>query len=132
MQCNTNEGKAWCGPEEKVAGIERVAVKAWRGGADGAGMELPSEPVLIAVGMGLGAFLLAFSRIMTAEAKRALDVHFVHVKAVELRNAYARSILALRPGAGAEAEAGEEIGEVEVLDTPTAEEATEVAVEQAA
>ena len=109
-----------------VAGIEGVGVKAWCGGTDGAGMELPSEPVLIAVGMGLVAFLLAFSRIMTAEAKRALDVHFVHVKAVELRNAYARSILALRPGAE---DAGGEIGEVEVLE---AEEVMGDTVEQAA
>lgn len=93
-------------------------------------MELPSEPVLIAVGMGLAAFLLAFSRIMTAEAKRTLDLHFVHVKAVKLRNAYAQSILALRPGPGAGA--GGEIGEVEVLDTPMAEEAMGVEVEQAA
>ncbi|VAX39815.1 hypothetical protein MNBD_PLANCTO03-1121, partial [hydrothermal vent metagenome] len=51
-------------------------------------------------------------------------------RSVKLRNAYARSILALRPGPGAGA--GGEIGEVEVLDTPMAEEAMGVEVEQAA
>ncbi len=80
-------------------GIGGVAVKVWGVGADGSGMKMLSDVELIAVGMGLALFLLAFSRIMTAEARRSLELHFVHVKAMEIRNNYTRTLMAMRPGA---------------------------------
>jgi hypothetical protein len=55
------------------------------------------EGVLIVVGLGTAAFMLAMSRIVTAEAARVLDVHFLQVKAMKLRNEYARTLLSLRP-----------------------------------
>ncbi len=117
MECNTDEEGVGCGgvcferegegtltpalsqrerEEDESRGIW-MAVKVGRVWADGAGMEMLRETELIAVGLGLAAFLLAMSRIVTAEAKRSLDVHFVQAEAMELRNAYAESILALRP-----------------------------------
>lgn len=56
-----------------------------------------SEATLIIVGLGTAAFMLAFSRIVTAEAARVLDLHFLQIKAMKLRNEYAETILALRP-----------------------------------
>lgn len=78
------------------------------------------EATLIIVGLGTAAFMLAFSRIVTAEAARVLDYHFLQVKAMKLRNDYAETILALRPtkpGAGAE------VGDVEILAEPPARKA---------
>lgn len=79
-------------------------------------MAPPTEPVLIVVGLGLAAFLLAFSRIVTAEAKRALDMHFVRVNAMRLRNDHARIILALRPASARAMPIGEEPIEVSPVD----------------
>lgn len=63
-----------------------------------------NEAGLIVVGLGTAVFMLAMSRIVTAEAARVLDVHFLQVKAMKLRNEYARTILAMRadnaPGGG--------------------------------
>jgi hypothetical protein len=55
-----------------------------------------SEPVLVVVGIGTLAFTLAAAKIMAAEAARTLEVHLLQVKAITLRNAYHRQILALR------------------------------------
>lgn len=55
------------------------------------------EGTLIIVGLGTAVFMLAFSRIVTVEAARVLDYHFLHVKAMKLRNQYAETIIALRP-----------------------------------
>lgn len=57
------------------------------------------EASLIIVGLGTALFMLALSRIVTHEAARALDYHFLQIKAMKLRNRYARTVLALSPNA---------------------------------
>ncbi len=66
-----------------------------------------NEVGLLVVGLGTAAFMLAMSRIVTAEAARVLDVHFLQLKAMKLRNGYARTILAMRAD-GAAAGRGDE------------------------
>ncbi len=54
-----------------------------------------SGPILAVVGFGTLGFTLAASSILTAQAKRALDLHALRTRAVVLRNDYAREVLAL-------------------------------------
>lgn len=54
-----------------------------------------SEPALVAVAIGAVAFGLAALNILAAEARRTLELHFLRVKSVTLRNNYAREVLAL-------------------------------------
>lgn len=60
-----------------------------------------SEPVLVVVGIGTLAFTLIVSKLMAAHAARTLEMHFLHVKAGNLRNTYHRQIIALREPAPA-------------------------------
>ncbi|MCC7390072.1 MAG: hypothetical protein IT431_15030 [Phycisphaerales bacterium] len=83
------------------------------------------EGTLIIVGLGTAIFMLAFSRIVTVEAARVLDYHFLYLKAMKLRNRYAESVIALRPqkapdGAGRADDPTEDITEAEAADEPEA------------
>ena len=83
------------------------------------------EGTLIIVGLGTAVFMLAFSRIVTVEAARVLDYHFVYLKAMKLRNRYAESVIALRPQRhtnGAD-DPTEDFIEAEVIDEPEARKA---------
>ncbi|MBK7405403.1 MAG: hypothetical protein IPJ41_12415 [Phycisphaerales bacterium] len=59
-----------------------------------------TEPIVIVVGFGTGAFLLAVTRILGSAASRRIDAHMVQVKAMELRNDYMRQLQAVAPTAG--------------------------------
>jgi hypothetical protein len=63
-----------------------------------------TEPLWLALGLGVGVFLVALSRVLSAEATRAHGLHLVRVEAMNVRNRYTRTILALRPGERAAAE----------------------------
>ncbi len=54
------------------------------------------EPLLIVVGLGVTGFVLAAMAIASATAQDSIKRHMVQVRAMELRNEYLRTVLALR------------------------------------
>lgn len=57
-----------------------------------------SDPTLIIVAAGSFLFISSAVKIFAAECRHQMELHLVQVRAMEIRNAYARQILSLREG----------------------------------